>query len=78
MIAAPLRVLVPHVEVRITASTPSAAKVRSTVKPWSALAYTKLHEKGIEPELRPLSLISKDIVDSVFRELLQFWDERRT
>ena len=42
----------------------------ATVKPWSALAYTKLHEKGIEPELRPLSMISKDIVGGFVKEVI--------
>lgn len=41
----------------------------ATVKPWSALAYSKLNEKGIQPELRALSHTSKEIVGGFVKEV---------
>lgn len=42
----------------------------ATVRPWSALAYSKLNEKGIQPELRGVSQVVKDIVGGFVKEVI--------
>lgn len=42
----------------------------ATVKPWSALAYSKLKEKGVQPELRALTMTSREIIGGFVKEVI--------
>jgi len=46
------------------------ADTLGTVKPWSALATSKLNERGIQPELRGVSQAAKDIVGGFVKEVV--------
>lgn len=42
----------------------------ATVKPWTSLLYSRLHEEGVETELRGLSTIQKDIIGGYVKEVI--------